>query len=250
MATKSTRSRKSGKPAKPYPTFPLYAHSSGRWAKKVSGKTMFFGRWGKKDGDRIVPVEDIAESARLAKIEFDRQWPYVSEGRTPPPASPNGLTVKELVNQYLTAKQQKLDSGAGVPPLGIGELHLDPPLGSARLTFHLGHPHFDPDRFGSNRQRPPLPPEPVVDMHMAAPATGAPQRFPRRLDPYEDLPSMKLHPGITVAANPKGMVQQTRGHADLSNSGLGDANTDEIGMSATFTSAPLFPGRTRKMTST
>jgi len=33
------------RPAKPYPGFPLYAHKSGRWAKKSRGKTHFFGPW-------------------------------------------------------------------------------------------------------------------------------------------------------------------------------------------------------------
>ena len=34
-----------GRPAKPNPDFPLYAHKSGRWAKKICGKTHFFGPW-------------------------------------------------------------------------------------------------------------------------------------------------------------------------------------------------------------
>jgi integrase len=33
------------KPSKPTPDYPLYAHSSGQWAKKVNGKVKYFGKW-------------------------------------------------------------------------------------------------------------------------------------------------------------------------------------------------------------
>jgi hypothetical protein len=41
----STDSTTPGRPDKPYPDFPLYAHKTGRWAKKICGRTHFFGPW-------------------------------------------------------------------------------------------------------------------------------------------------------------------------------------------------------------
>lgn len=111
-STTSRRRIKDTKPAKPYDGFPLFAHASGRWAKKIRQRIEFFGRWGRKQGDRIMPVDDVPASAATALEEFNRQWPYLSQGRTPPPINTgSGCTVRDLCNSFLTAKQNRLDVG-------------------------------------------------------------------------------------------------------------------------------------------
>jgi hypothetical protein len=113
QSTKSRSRRNAVRPEKPYPDFPLMPHASGRWAKKIRQKLHYFGRWGHKQGDTIVPVADFEASARAALNEFNRQWPYLSEGRTPPPAdSPvGGCTIRDVCNAFWRSKRAKLIAG-------------------------------------------------------------------------------------------------------------------------------------------
>lgn len=106
MASNSTLSAKrgkaaQGKPDKPYPDFPLFAHATGRWAKKIRGKLRYFGYW-----------RDQPEDGWKAAIDlYQRQRDDLQAGRKPRNTNDDGLTVRELCNRFLTSKQHQLDTG-------------------------------------------------------------------------------------------------------------------------------------------
>jgi integrase len=83
------------KPAKPYPDFPLFPHAAGVWAKKIRGKMHYFGPWSDPD-------------AALAK--YLEQKDALHARRKPREAS-DGVTIKELCNQFLNAKRNMVESG-------------------------------------------------------------------------------------------------------------------------------------------
>ncbi len=86
-----------GKPAKPHPDFPLFPHATGRWAKKVRGEFRYFGK---------VANDPKGEAALLLWLD---QKDDLLAGRTPRTKS-DGLTVRDLVNRFLTAKRHQIDA--------------------------------------------------------------------------------------------------------------------------------------------
>jgi len=94
-----TTKRRPTKPDKPYPDFPLFPHATKRWAKKIRGKTHYFGPWG-----------DWEAAWNL----FQDQREDLYAGRTPR-ANRDGLTVKDLCNRFMTAKEIQRDAGDIVP---------------------------------------------------------------------------------------------------------------------------------------
>lgn len=98
-----TRPVQASKPHKPYPTFPLTPHPSGQWAKKIRGRTYYFGPW----SDPQSALESYHKQA--ADLHAGRQ-PTIPTG---------GVTVKQLVNAYLGHQQDKVASGE------IGIRHFD-----------------------------------------------------------------------------------------------------------------------------
>src|SRR5476649_2923630 len=84
-------------PSKPYPDFPLFPHATGRWAKKVRGKFAYFGK---------VADDPKGEAALLLWLD---QRDDLLAGRTPR-VQGDGLTMRDLANRFLSAKQNLLDS--------------------------------------------------------------------------------------------------------------------------------------------
>src|ERR1700694_1509266 len=91
----SNSPRPSGKPPKPYPDFPLFPHATKRWAKKIRGKMHYFGPWADPDG---------------ALKKYQEQRDDLHAGRTPR-VQAEGLTVRDLLNHFLTAKRRLLEAG-------------------------------------------------------------------------------------------------------------------------------------------
>lgn len=90
------------KPAKPYPEVPLYPHATGRWAKRIGGRLHYFGPWDDPEGalQRYLDQRDDLHAGRKPRLKDE------------------GLTVRELLNRFLTGKKRLVDAGELVPLMG------------------------------------------------------------------------------------------------------------------------------------
>ena len=95
----TTDSTEIGRPAKPDPDFPLYAHKSGRWAKKIRGKTHFFGPWRDPHGALrryLTEKDDLQAGRKPRRVE---------------PGVTDALTIEQMVYHFLDAKKLNVESG-------------------------------------------------------------------------------------------------------------------------------------------
>lgn len=74
--------------------YPLFRHATGQWAKKIRGRTHYFG---------------TDQDAALKQYVADRE--DLEAGRVPQPAVADQVTVREMVNRFLSAKKAMRDNG-------------------------------------------------------------------------------------------------------------------------------------------
>src|SRR6476620_11041297 len=91
-------STKRPKPKKPRADFPLFPHMAGYWAKKVRRKFHYFGK---------VASDPKGEAA--LKLWLDQKDDLLA-GRTPRDSF-DGLTVHDLCNHFVAAKEKQRDAG-------------------------------------------------------------------------------------------------------------------------------------------
>ena len=95
----STSKRARVKPAKPHPDYPLFAHNTGRWAKKVKGKFIYLGAWDDPDG---------------ALQNWVNEKDYILLHGCRPPEhhiDDSKASIRDLANNFLTSKETSRDSG-------------------------------------------------------------------------------------------------------------------------------------------
>lgn len=102
-------SKKLKPPKKPYDDFDLTPHASGKWQKKINGKTFYFGRWARLVNKRWERV--ARDGWREALDEYKKQAEALHTGPSPEPEDSEVLSLAELCNQFLNSKRRKQENG-------------------------------------------------------------------------------------------------------------------------------------------
>src|SRR4051812_38666276 len=118
------------KPKRPEGETTLFWHASGRWAKKIRGRLVYFGRGTYQEAvDRYVPQRDALQA-----------------GRQPRDDEPEGLTVYMLCAKFLTTKNHMVKTG-DLSPRSLQDYAATCKLiikafGKGRLVSDLGTDDF------------------------------------------------------------------------------------------------------------
>ncbi len=122
------------KPAKPYDDFPLFPHATKRWAKKIKGKTHYFGPWSDPQAAmaRYLAERDDLQAGRVPRAVLNNG---------------NGPAIRDLCNSFLTSKKllvenNELSARQFADYFGICERLVDT-FGRERLVSDLRSEDFD-----------------------------------------------------------------------------------------------------------
>jgi integrase len=123
-----------GKPRKPSRDFPLFVHATGRWAKKVRGRFVYFGK-----------TADDPKGAAALNLWLDQRDDLLA-GRTPR-VKADGLTVRDVCNRFLTTKSHLVDTNE-ITARHFADLHTAAELvvdqfGRHRLVCDLASDDFE-----------------------------------------------------------------------------------------------------------
>lgn len=110
-AAEKSKNQKLDKPPKPYKDFPLSPHNSGKWQKKINGKTYYFGRWGSTVGGRIQRLDGDGWKGALALYTQQRDDLYAGGVPRMDETGEEQSKLKDIANRFLTEKQRLLESG-------------------------------------------------------------------------------------------------------------------------------------------
>lgn len=152
-STRKRRRRKtSERPEKPYPEFQLYAHPLGYWSKKIDGRILHFGRWGRvvKGKMEHLPYEagwkDALKTFK-ARVDDAHDGGIVESVVRPEKQGDGEPTLADIANKFLTAKMRKMQAGE-LSPRSFAEYRqatdlLIETFGKTRRPSRLKPEHFE-----------------------------------------------------------------------------------------------------------
>jgi integrase len=104
---KAGQPQKLKKPKKPCPDFPLTPPAVGAWQKKITGRIYYFGRWTRMVNGKLERVP--GDGWKEALEQHQKVADDLHAGRRPR-VDWDGLTVVELCDRFLVAKNRKLEA--------------------------------------------------------------------------------------------------------------------------------------------
>jgi integrase len=110
--------------AKPREDFPLFKHPRGWWAKKVKGRTVYFGK-----------VADDLEGEKAVNQWLDERDEWLA-GRNPRDRKPDALLLRRLCDAFIAHKDDLLHAGE-LTQRSYDEYHAT----CQRLVTAFGHNH-------------------------------------------------------------------------------------------------------------